>query len=221
MHDFRKLVSTGRSQIRADQEIVIELACHLEEMYTDLRRLGVPEEEAMLQVTALGKKLGRIVRRLHWQNEGGWENWFRAVAIPGIILMLLYGVCKALLVDFYWERAFSIREAFTVLICMVIGFHASSLSRKLGGRASQRRWAAMLIVAPYAIVWCVMALLVTPLQIVQAAHYRPWTISEAAVPLLWVMLWDLVIPAAGLAVGEVISELASPTSSSLPNIEIA
>jgi len=221
MHDFSKLVTNDRSQIPTDQEIVIELGSHLEEMYTDLRRLGMPEEEAMLQVTAAGKKLGRIVHRLRWHREGGWKSWFQAVAIPGIILTLVYGTCKALLVDFYWERAFPLREAVTVLICVVLGFLASSFSRKLGGRASQRRWAAMLIVAPYAIVWCVMALLVTPLQMVQAAHYRPWTISEAAVPLIWVMLWDLVIPAAGLAVGEVISERASPTSSNLHKIEIA
>ena len=222
MHDFRKLVGTDRKQIPANQEIVIELASHLEDMYTDLRRLGVPEEEAIIEVATMGKKLGQVMHRLRWEHEGGWTNWFRAVAIPGIMLMLVYGASKALLVDFYWERAFSIREIGTVLICVALGFLASSFSRKLGGTASQRRWAAMFVVAPYGIVWCAMALFVTPLQMSQVVHYQPWNISEAAVPLLWVLLWDVVIPAAGLAVGEVISELAfSPTSSDPPKIEIA
>jgi hypothetical protein len=184
MHDFRKLVGSERDQITTNPEIVIELAGHLEEMYTDLRRVGVPEEEAIMQVAAAGKRLGRVVHRLRWQQEGGWKHWFRSVAIPGISLMLVYGACKALLVDFYWERPFSLRETGTVLICVMLGFLASSFSRNLGGRASQRRWAAMLVVAPDAIVWCVMALLVTPLQMAQAVHYRPWSISEAVVPLL-------------------------------------
>lgn len=221
MHDFRKLVSRKPDQI-TNQEIVIELACHLEEMYTDLLRVGVPEEDAMMQVAAAGKKLGRVVRRLRWQQEGGWRHWFRSAAIPGISLMLVYGACKALLVDFYWERPFPVRETGTVLICVMLGFLASSFSRNLGGRAAQRRWAAMLVVAPEAIVWCVMALLVTPIQMAQAVHYRPWTVSEAVVPLLWVLLWDVVIPGSGLVIGDVVSELAfSPTSSNLSKIEIA
>src|SRR5262249_51836754 len=98
----------------------------------------------------------------------------------------------------------------------------SFVSRTQGGGASQRRWAAMLVVAPYGIVWFVMALVVTPLQIVEAAQSRPWTVREAAVPLFWVLLWDVVMPAAGLALGDVVSKLAfSPTSSNVSKIEIA
>ena len=221
MHDFRKLVSRKPDQITS-QEIVIELACHLEEMYTDLRRAGVPEEKAMTQVAAAGKKLGRVVHRLRWQQKGGWKRWFRSVAIPGISLMLVYGVCKDLLVNFYWQRPFLTRETGTVLLCLMLGFLASFFSRNLGGRASQRRWAAMLVVAPDAVIWCVMALLVTPLQMAQAVHYRPWSISEAVVPLLWVLLWDVVIPASALAMGDAVSALAfSPTSSNLSKSEIA
>ena len=51
---------------------------------------------------------------------------------------------------------------------------------------------------------------------------RPWTISEAVVPLLCVLLWDVVIPASGLVTGNVVSELAfPPTSSNLSKVEIA
>lgn len=222
MHDFRKLVASERDQTTTNQEIVIELACHLEEMYTDLRRAGVPEEEAIMQVAAAGKKLGRVLHRLCWQQEGGWKHWFRSVAIPGISLMLVYGVCKDLLVDFYWQRPFLMRETGTVLLCVMLGFLASFFSRNLDGRASQRRWAAMLVVAPDAAVWCVMALLVTPLQVAQAVHYRPWSISEAVIPLLWALLWDVVIPASGLALGDAVSELAfTPASSNLSKSEIA
>jgi hypothetical protein len=222
MHDFRKFVITDRNRRAGDEEVVTELASHLEEMYTDLRQAGVPEERAIVQITAVGKKLGPLVRRLRWKQEGGWKKWVRASVIPGIVLSIIYGLCKALLVDFYWERAFSLRETSLVMICVVLGFLASSFSRELGGGLLHRRWAATLVVAPYAIVWCVMAFLVTPMQVAQGAAYRPWTIGQVAIPLLWDLLWVLVIPAAGLAIGGFVSAVAfSATSPDLPKREIA
>lgn len=40
MHDFRTLVAPNRKQDPREREIVDELACHLEEMYLELRRGG-------------------------------------------------------------------------------------------------------------------------------------------------------------------------------------
>jgi hypothetical protein len=222
MHDFRKLVAPGRKEDPREQEVRSELAGHLEEMYIDLRRAGTPEEQAIAQVTAMGKNLGPSIRRLRWQHEGGWRTWLRSVVLPGLVLFVLYGGCGCLSFNVYWGHQFVWREAGIVLIAIALGFCASFFSRELGGTLSQRRWAGMSIIAPYAVLWCVWALL-APIQLVQWSTYRqPGVISGTAVVFLWVGLRDVVLPGLGLAIGSVISARAfSGIPSSNPKREIA
>jgi hypothetical protein len=222
MHDFRKLVAPGRKEDPREQEVRSELAGHLEEMYIDLRRAGTPEEQAIAQVTAMGKNLAPSIRRLRWQHEGGWRTWLRSVVLPGLVLFVLYGGCSCLSFNIYWGHQFVWREAGIVLIAIALGFCASFFSRELGGTLSQRRWAGMSIIAPYAVLWCVWALL-APIQLVQWSTYRrPGVISGTAVVFLWVGLRDVVLPGLGLAIGSVISARAfSGIPSSNPKREIA
>jgi hypothetical protein len=222
MHDFGKLVAPGRKEDPREQEVRSELAGHLEEMYIDLRRAGTPEEQAIAQVTAMGKNLGPSIRRLRWQHEGGWRTWLRSVVLPGLVLFVLYGGCGWLSFNVYWGHQFVWREAGIVLIAIALGFCASFFSRELGGTLSQRRWAGMSIIAPYAVLWCVWALL-APIQLVQWSTYRrPGVISGTAVVFLWVGLRDVVLPGLGLAIGSVISARAfSGIPSSNPKREIA
>ena len=222
MHDFGKLVAPGRKEDPREQEVRSELAGHLEEMYIDLRRAGTPEEQAIAQVTAMGKNLGPSIRRLRWQHEGGWRTWLRSVVLPGLVLFVLYGGCSCLSFNIYWGHQFVWREAGIVLIAIALGFCASFFSRELGGTLSQRRWAGMSIIAPYAVLWCVWALL-APIQLVQWSTYRrPGVISGTAVVFLWVGLRDVVLPGLGLAIGSVISARAfSGIPSSNPKREIA
>jgi hypothetical protein len=222
MHDFGKLVAPGRKEDPREQEVRSELAGHLEEMYIDLRRAGTPEEQAIAQVTAMGKNLGPSIRRLRWQHEGGWRTWLRSVVLPGLVLFVLYGGCGCLSFNVYWGHQFVWREAGIVLIAIALGFCASFFSRELGGTLSQRRWAGMSIIAPYAVLWCVWALL-APIQLVQWSTYRrPGVISGTAVVFLWVGLRDVVLPGLGLAIGSVISARAfSGIPSSNPKREIA
>jgi hypothetical protein len=222
MHDFRKLVAPGRKEDPREQEVLSELAGHLEEMYIDLRRAGTPEEQAIAQVTAMGKNLGPSIRRLRWQHEGGLRTWLRSVVLPGLVLFVLYGGCSCLSFNLYWGHQFVWREAGIVLIAIALGFCASFFSRELGGTLSQRRWAGMSIIAPYAVLWCVWALL-APIQLVQWSTYRrPGVISGTAVVFLWVLLRDVVLPGLGLAIGSVISARAfSGIPSSNPKREIA
>ena len=222
MPDFRKLVAPGRKEDPREQEVLSELAGHLEEMYIDLRRAGTPEEQAIAQVTAIGKNLGPSIRRLRWQHEGGLRTWLRSVVLPGLVLFVLYGGCGCLSFNVYWGHQFVWREAGIVLIAIALGFCASSFSRELGGTRSQRRWAGMPIIAPYAVLWCVWALL-APIQLVQWSTYRrPGVISGTAVVFLWVWLRDVVLPGLGLAMGSVISARAfSGIPSSNPKRGIA
>lgn len=223
MHDFRKLVAPGRKADPREQEVITELAGHLEEMYFDLRGAGALEEQAIAQITAVGKNLGPSIRRLRWQHEGGLRIWLRSVALPGFVLFLFYGACKSLTADIYWDHQFIWREVGIVLMAIALGFCASFFSRELGGNPSQRRWAGLGIIAPYAAVWCVMGLLVTPVQLILASAYRrPGTISGAAISLLWVLLWDVILPGLAVTLGGVISARAfSGTSPSKHRREIA
>jgi hypothetical protein len=222
MHDFRKLVAPGRKEDPREQEVLSELAGHLEEMYIDLRRAGASEEQAIAQVTAMGKSLAPTIRRLRWQHEGGWRTWLRSVVMPGLVLFVFYGACSSLSFHIYWGHQFVWHEAGIALLAIALGFCASFFSRELGGTLSQRRWAGMSIITPWAVLWCVWAL-IAPIHLVQWGTYRrPGTIGGVAVLFLWVLLRDVVLPGLGLAIGSVISARAfSGIPSSNPRREIA
>jgi hypothetical protein len=223
MHDFRKLVAPGRKEDPRELEVLSELAGHLEEMYIDLRRTGASEEQAIAQVTAMGKNFGPSIRRLRRQHEGGMRTWLRSVVLPGLVLFFFYGTCSSLSFNIYWGPQFVRREAGIELVAIALGFCAAFLSRELGGNLSQRRWAALSTIAPYAVVWCVLAFLLTPLHLVQwSAYRRPGAIVGVAVSLFWVLLRDVVLPGLGLVLGGVISARVFPgVASSNPKREIA
>ena len=187
-----------------------ELACHLEEMFMDLRHAGASEEHAFAAVLKAGKDLGPTVRRLRWQREGGLRPWLRTVVLPGLILSLFYGVCNIAL-GVYWENSALSLEVRLVLVSIALGFCASSFSRELGGRETHRVWAAVLIISFQAAALCVMALVVTPLELVRNAQYLgPGYITGVVFSLLRILSWDVMTPAIALVIGSVISVCAFP-----------
>lgn len=222
MPDFRKLVAPGRKTDPREREIVSELAGHLEEMYLDLRRDGASEEQAIARVSAAGENFGPTIRRLRWQQEGGLQSWLRSVALPALVLFFFYDGCGSFSFDIYWGHQFLRHETGIELIAIALGFCAAFFSRQLGGNLSQRRWAAMSIIAPYAVRWCVMALLL-PIHLVQWPSYHSLgAVRGAALLFLWVLLRDIVLPGLGLAIGSVISARAfSDTARNFSKQEIA
>lgn len=206
MHDFRKLVAPNRKQDPREREIVGELACHLEEMYMELRRGGASEETAFAVVSTVGKDLGPTIRRLRWEGEGGLRTWLRAVVLPGLVLALFYGACNIALGVVSWEYPTLWREAGLVLASIALGFCASSFSRELGGRKTHRLWASAIVISFQAIAECGMIFLVTPLELFRNAQYLNGVFSS----LLWILLWDVVTPAAALVIGGLISVRAFP-----------
>jgi hypothetical protein len=204
MHDFRKLVAPDRKQDPREREIAGELACHLEEMYMGLRRNGASEETAFAVVSTAGKRLGPTIRRLRWEREGGLRTWLRAVVLPGLVLALFYGVCNLALGLISWEYPTLRREADLALASVAFGFCASSFSRELGGRKTQRLWASAIVISFQAIAECVMIFLVfpdTPLQLIRNSQY----LNGVFAALLRIMLWDVVTPAVALVIGSLIS----------------
>ena len=218
MHDFRKLVAPRRKRDPREGEIVSELACHLEEMYISLRGGGASEEHALAVVSTAGKDLGSTVRRLRWQREGGLRTWLRAMALPGLIMSLFYGVCNIGLGVVSWEYPTPWREASLVLVSVALGFCASAFSRELGGRAAHRLWAAFAVISFQAAAECVMIFLVTPLELARNPQYLDGVFSS----LIRILLWDVVTPATALVLGGLISVCAfSSTQPDRPKREIA
>jgi hypothetical protein len=205
MHDFRKFVAPDRKQNPREADIVGELACHLEEMYTDLRSGGASEESALEAVSAAGKDLGPTIRRLRWQSEGDMRTFLRAVMLPGLILALFYGICNIAL-GVYWEKPMLWHEVGLVLSSIALGFCASSFSRELGGRNSHRLLAAAVVIFFPAASEGIIVVLVTPLELSRNHQYLSGVFSA----LLWIVLWDIVVPSAALVIGGLISVRAFP-----------
>ncbi|HKV77184.1 MAG TPA: hypothetical protein VJP02_03550 [Candidatus Sulfotelmatobacter sp.] len=206
MHDFRKLIAPHRKQDPREKEIVGELACHLEEMYTDLRNRGASDESALAVVSTAGKNLGPTIRRLRWESEDGLRTWVRAVMLPGLILALFYGVCNIAL-GIYWEYPSLWREAGLVLVSVALGFCASSFSRELGGRKVHRLWAAAVVIFFQAGAECTMIFVVTPMQLSRGSQY----LNVVFWSLLYILLWDVVVPSVALVIGGLISMWAFPS----------
>jgi hypothetical protein len=220
MHDFRKLVAPGRKQDPREREIVSELACHLEEMYVDLRHAGASEEHALVVVSREGNNLGRTIRRLRWQREGGLRTWLRAVVLPGLILALVYAAC-CVAWGVYWEYPSSWLKGGLVVITVALGFCASSISRELGGTKVHRVWAAVVVVSLQAAAVCVMVFLVTPVEFVRNVQYREPT-SGVVLRCLSILLWDVVTPIVVSVIGGVISIwIFSPASPDRSTRQIA
>lgn len=220
MHDFTKLVAPDRKQDPREVEIVTELACHLEEMYMDLRQAGASEGRALAVVSTAGQNLGPTIRRLRWQREGGLRTWLRAVVLPGLILALVYGA-SGTAVGVYWEYPSLWREAGKILIGAGLGFCASSFSRELGGKMAHRLWAAAAVISLQAATVCTMVFLFTPVELFRNTQYsEPVTVAVSR--LFWILLWDVVTPAVALVISGLISVWTFPTAlSDRPKREIA
>jgi len=206
MHDFRKLVAPHRKQNPREAEIVDELACHLAEIYAELRSRGASDESALAVVSSAGKNLGPTIRRLRWESEDGLRTWLRAVVLPGLILALGYGICNIAL-GVYWEYPALWREAGLVLVSVALGFCASSFSKELGGRKIHRLWAAAVVIFFQAGAACIMTFIVTPLQLSRGSQY----LNVVFWALLYMLLWDVVVPSAALVIGGLISMWAFPS----------
>jgi len=207
MHDFRKLVAPDRKQDPREREIVGELACHLEEMYMELRRDGASEETAFSVVSTAGKRLGPTIRRLRWEGEGGLKTWLRAVVLPGFFLALFYGVCNSALGVVSWQYPTLRREADLALVSIAFGFCASSFSRELGGRKTHRLWASAIVISYQAIAESFMIFLVIPMELIRNAQYLNEVLAPA---LLRIVSWDVMTFAVALVIGSLISVYAFP-----------
>ena len=85
MPDFARLVrvSMGRFASTAGDEVVCELAGHLEDLYAELRAKGLTEAEAEREAVAWAGDWKRLERGIEVAREGKMMERMPKILLPG------------------------------------------------------------------------------------------------------------------------------------------
>jgi hypothetical protein len=121
MHDWKRIVRERLGVLGSDsiqrEEIVSELACHLEDVYEDQRAQGRTESEAMASALAEvsgGHKLGR---RIQNSKEGEMNERTKKFWLPGLISIGAACTLLAVVAQLsYMPRVILIRSELATLI---------------------------------------------------------------------------------------------------------
>jgi hypothetical protein len=155
--DWRQLTAEKLSALDLDaaerEEIVSELAAHLEDLYQQYRERGLPESRAIasaLDDVSDWRELGRKIRRAR-RKENEMNQRTKAVWIPGLIsLTVASGVLALLQVWGVRPHIVWTRSGLALLFYIpwlaaqpVFGAAGAYLSRRLGGTRTERLVAAI------------------------------------------------------------------------------
>ena len=200
----QRLTPLALESVRED-EIVAELAGHLEDLYADLVRQGIPEEEAIqsaLSAAADWDELRREIQRA--ANEEIIMNYrVKTIWLPGACTIALSGIVLRLLqipsapvprVLWPWHSTELVIYWWWLLSLPVIGAIGAYWSRHAGGRLMER---ALAVSLP-ALGMVGLPLLMFPFVLVSdlIRHH-----SFPLVPMALLLLGWGVLPEAALMVG--------------------
>jgi hypothetical protein len=146
---------------RREEEIVAELAGHLEEVFGDLRRRGVSESEAIRRSLDEIPNWNRLRRRLRRaaRKEDAMNQRVKSLWIPGASMtaVALAGLSGAFSVDLYsipLPITAAYAETYALLIYVpwlaslpLVGALGTYWSRRLGGNSATRLRACLIPVA--------------------------------------------------------------------------
>jgi len=208
MPDWRETARQGLGPLpceaeRAD-EIIRELAGHLEDLYSDAVRQGQSEPEAVQSALSAAAGWGELRREIELATKEEFMNYrVRTLWLPGAFTIALAGIVLRLFEipsapspNVFWAQMGS--TALVVywrwLVCLpVVGALGAYWSRHAGGRLMERVLAAALP----ALVGC-LPLLGFPLVLVSdLIHHESFPYAPMAILLLG---WG-VLPGAALLLG--------------------
>jgi hypothetical protein len=211
--DWEKLIRSHLDGLDIDvdqrEEIAAELADHLEDVFSELRRRGIPEEEAFrraLDEIPNGKKLRRRLRRAALQ-EDAMSQRVKYLWIPGLFMLALTlaGLSGAIRTNMYLEYGalFGLTDKVELLIYLpwlvslpLIGALGAYWSMRMGGDSAARVRACLFPVAVLTVIY--LALLpVTSFWI----FHSIWNWSERVGYLASCALSWVAAPAALLFLG--------------------
>ena len=175
MHDWENLVRTRLRNLNLDawktEDIVFELAGHLEEVFGELRRRGVPEAEAIQRALDEIPNWQRLSRRINRasREENNMTQRTKSLWIPGfsMVAVMLLGLIGAFRVNMY-PYGLIVTSDYSLLIYVpwlaslpLIGALGAYWSRRSGGGSSTGLRASLIPVA----VLISMFLLSTPVTV--------------------------------------------------------
>jgi hypothetical protein len=161
MPDWEDLIRAHLRGLRVDanrkEEIAVELAAHLEEVFSELRRLGIPETEAIQRALEEIPNWKRLCRQLNRasQEENAMNQRVKSLWIPGLFTLALTmaGLIGAIRAHMYLEYSpiFLITVKVHLLIYLpwlaslpLIGALGTYWSGRMGGNTATR-WQVCLI----------------------------------------------------------------------------
>jgi hypothetical protein len=191
--------------ITESEEIVAELAAHLEDLYAQYREQGVPETCAVasaLKEVSDWRELGRKIRRAR-RKENEMNQRTKAVWIPGLISLTVASGVLALL-QVWGVRPYIVwtRSGLALLFYIpwliaqpAFGAIGAYISRRNGGTSSERLTAGLLPAAAMLAAFCFFFCLAIVLNIITNGH----EITLIGLSL-YIASWA-VIPGCALALG--------------------
>lgn len=212
--DWQKLVREKITNLRLSpsqgNEIVAELASHLEECYEQYRKRGLSEARAVnaaLEEVSNWRRLRGNIRRARLQ-EDEMNQRTKAVWIPGLVTgVLASGVLALLQVWGVRPHIVWMRSGLALLFYIpwlvaqpLFGAAGAYVSRRLGGTRNERLVAATFPSIATLFTFCVMLAIMAGLNIFTLGD--PITHFRFVGLALYILLWA-VIPGLALALGAV------------------
>jgi hypothetical protein len=200
----RRLTPLALGSARED-EIVAELAGHLEDLYADLVRQGIPEEEAVNSALSAAVDWDELRRdiQLAANEEVNMNYRVKTLWLPGACTIVLSGMVLRLLQIpsapaphvFWLRQGPPLIVYWQWLVCLpLVGAVGAYWSRRAGGKLLERALAVSFpVLGPMG-----LPMLVLPFMLIfrWLVHRDALLVSSALVLLTWV-----VLPEAALLVG--------------------
>lgn len=187
-----------------EDEIVTELAHHLEDLYEDWCQRGVAAEEATARALDAVPDWAELRREIQYAEQGddAMNQRTRNLWLPGMVtLAFSWGLLRL----FYWaglrpriiwmdEHAFLWFSLPWLLVLPTIGALGAYWSRRVGGRP----WERLLAGAFPAVVWTVLFIAFFPVAVLVDSHV---SLVRQLSTLASFLLSSCVVPGAALLAG--------------------
>jgi len=225
MPDFARLVKfrMGRFAATAGDDVVCELAGHLEDLYAELRAKGLAPAEAEREAVAWAGDWKRLERGIEVAREGKMMERMPKILLPGVVALFVSSVGQKELwklglgptMTFHYYQGMVNGTGWPsyplhwdnapwLLVLVLSGALAAWLCRLMGGNWRQRLWAAEFPVTAMLAIVAMVIVVGLPLEYFHG--------SLAPVPLLLnallsFLLMNMLLPGVALLVGALLAEL--------------
>jgi hypothetical protein len=188
-----------------EEEIITELAGHLEDLYEDLLRRGKPESEAAQFALSTAADWDEVRREIqvaakeevimNHRVKALWLPGACTIALSGVLLRLLQGMPAAPPVTWVWHGAYLLVYWQWLLCLPLIGALGAYWSRRAGGKLLERSLAASFP----ALTWMGFPGLLLPFVLV--FHWIVYHDFKLVPPALFFLVGWVVLPEAALLLG--------------------